>query len=64
MDPLRDWKKLGKCQKVIQHTPGNGVYVEALAVNSEGLLAVTDDENNSIRIFRIDGPLGKGCVVI
>ena len=61
MDPLRDWKELGKCQKVIQHTPGNGVYVVAMAVNSEGLLAVTDDENNSIRIFRIDGPLhGKG----
>ena len=35
--PVRDWRKLGKCQKVIQHRPEGGV-----AVNSEGLLAVTD----------------------
>ena len=52
------------CQKVIQHTPGNGVYVVALAVNSEGLLAVTYDRNKCIHIFRIDGALvrsiGKG----
>ena len=39
--PVRDWRKLGKCQKVIQHRPGGGGYL-GVAVNSEGLLAVTD----------------------
>ena len=43
--PLRDWRKLGKCQKVIQHSPADGLYA-GVAVNSEGLLAVTDDRNN------------------
>ncbi len=54
--PLRDWRKLGKCQKVIQHSPGGGSYY-GVAMNSEGLLAVTDDENNSIRLLRKDGAL-------
>ena len=62
--PLRDWRKLGKCQKVIQHTPGNGVYVVALAVNSDGFLAVTYDGNKCIHMFRKEGALvrsiGKG----
>ena len=39
--PPRDWKKLGKCEKVVQHSPGGRGYVE-VAVKSEGLLAVTD----------------------
>ena len=60
---LRDWGKLGKCQKVIQHSPGGGKYV-GVAVNSEGLLAVTDDRNKCIHIFRNNGALvrsiGKG----
>ena len=61
--PLRDWGKLGKCQKVIQHSPGGGRYV-GVAVNSEGLLAVTDGENRCIHMFRKEGALvrsiGKG----
>ena len=63
--PLRDWGKLGKCQKVIQHSPGGGLY-GAVAVNSEGLLAVTDDSNTCIHTFRKEGPLvrsiGKGVL--
>ena len=42
--PLRDWRKLGRCQKVIKHSPEGGRY-SAIAVNSEGLLAVTDYKN-------------------
>ena len=61
--PLRDWRKLGKCQKVIQHSPADGLYA-GVAVNSEGLLAVTDDRNKCIHIFREEGLLvrsiGKG----
>ena len=61
--PLRDWRKLGKCQKVIQHTPGGGMYV-GVAVNSEGFLAVTD--GNNIHLLRKEGSLvrviGKGVL--
>ena len=61
--PLRDWAKLGKYQKVIQHRPGGGLYY-GVAVNSDGLLAVTDDKNNSIHLLRKYGALvrsiGKG----
>ena len=67
--PLRDWRKLGKCQKVIQHTPGGAGYYTGVAVNSEGLLAVTDegnDENMCIHLLRIDSALvrsiGKGML--
>ena len=54
--PLRDWRKLGKCQKVIQHSLGGGVYV-GVAVNSEGLLAVTDGKNRCVHIFNKEGTL-------
>ena len=54
--PLRDWAKLGKYQKVIQHRPGGGLYY-GVAVNSDGLLAVTDDKNSSIHLLRKDGAL-------
>ena len=54
--PLRDWRKLGKCQKVIQHSLGSGVY-GGVAVNSESLLAVTDDENRCVHIFNKEGTL-------
>ena len=54
--PLRDWRKLGKCQKVIQHRPGGGEYV-GVAVNSEGLLAVTDYEKKCIHLLRKEGAL-------
>ena len=63
--PPRDWGKLGKCQKVIQHTPGGGEYY-GVAVNGEGLLAVTDDKNYSIYLLRKYGALvrsiGKGML--
>ncbi len=63
--PLRDWRKLGKCQKVIQHTPRGGLY-GGVAVNSEGLLAVTDITNKCIHLLRKEGALvrsiGKGVL--
>ena len=63
--PLRDWRKLGKCQKVIQHRPGGGVYV-GVAVNSEGLLAVTDGGSRCVHLLNKEGTLvksiGKGML--
>ena len=63
--PLRDWRKFGKCQKVIQHSPGGGWY-RGVAVNSEGLLAVTDVTNSCIHLFTKEGALvrsiGKGML--
>ena len=63
--PLRDWRKLGKCQKVIQHSPGGGVYY-GVAVNSEGLLAVTDCTKECIHLLQKEGALvrsiGKGVL--
>ena len=63
--PLRDWRELDKCQKVIQHSPGGGKYV-GVAVNSEGLLAVTDCINQCIHLLRKKGGLvrsiGKGVL--
>ena len=64
MDPIRDWTKLGRCEKVIRHSPDGGKY-GAVAVNSEGLLAVTDRENACVHLTR-DGALvksiGKGVL--
>ena len=61
--PLRDWRKLRKCQKVIKHSPEGGRY-KALAVNSQGLLAVTDGMNNCVHLLTSNGKLmrsiGKG----
>ena len=54
--PPRDWRKLGKCQKVIQHRPRGGAYY-AIAVNSEGLLAVTDAENECVHLLSKNGTL-------
>ena len=63
--PLRDWKKLGKCQKVIQHRPGGGVYF-GVAVNSEGLLAVADGGSRCVHLLNKEGTLvksiGKGVL--
>ena len=59
--PLRDWKKLGKCQKVIQHTPGGGSY-GAVAVNSEGLLAVADGGNRCVHLLNKVGTLVRSIV--
>ena len=54
--PFRDWGKLGKCEKAIQHSPGGGLYV-GVAVNSEGLLAVTDYDKKCIHLLGKDGAL-------
>ena len=54
--PHRDWRKLGKCQKVIKHSPGDGRYY-AVAVNSEDLLAVTDNWNNYVHLLTNEGAL-------
>ena len=54
--PPRDWRTLGKCQKVIQHRPKGGVYPR-VAMNSEGLLAVTDDTNRCVHLLSKDGAL-------
>ena len=63
--PVRDWRKLGKCQKVIQHRPGSGVYF-GVAVNGDGLLAVTDGGKKHVHIFTKEGtlmrPIGKGVL--
>ena len=63
--PLRDWRKLGRCQKVVKHSLEGGVY-RAVAVNSEGLLAVTDESNKCVHLFTKEGALvrsiGKGVL--
>ena len=52
----RDWKRLGNCQKIMQHSPGGGVY-RAIAVNSEGLLAVRDGVNKCVHLLTKYGKL-------
>ena len=47
-------KSLGKYQKVIQHSPEGGSYF-GVAVSSEGLLAVTDDENKCVHLLTKEG---------
>ena len=63
--PLRDWRKLGKCHKVIRHSADGGWYC-GVAVNSESLLAVTDGGNRCVHIFSKEGTLvrsiGKGVL--
>ena len=63
--PPRDWRKLGKCQKVIEHSPKGGVY-SGVAVNSEGGLAVTDCTNKCFHLLTKEGALvrfiGKGVL--
>ena len=63
--PLWDWSRLGTCQNVIQHCPEGGVYC-GVAVNSEGLLAVTDDWSRCVHLLSKDGALvrsiGKGVL--
>ena len=62
--PLRDWRKLGECQKVIQHSPEGGRYT-AVAINSEGLLAVAHG-NKCVHLLTKEGALvrsiGKGVL--
>ena len=63
--PPRDWRKLGECQKVIQHSTVGGRY-RAVAVNSDGLLAVTDGGNRCVHLLTNNGTLvrsiGKGVL--
>ena len=63
--PPRDWRKLGQCQKVIKHSPEYGLYV-GVAVNSEGLLAVTEYSNKCVHLLSKEGELvrsiGKGVL--
>ena len=54
--PPRDWTKLGKCCKVIQPRPQGGWYF-AIAVNSDGLLAVTDGQDRCVHLITNDGTL-------
>ena len=54
--PPRDWRKLGECQKVIKHSPEGGWY-DAVAVNNEGLLAVTDELNHCVHLLTTEGTL-------
>ena len=54
--PLRDWRKIGKCQKVIKHSPKCGKY-QAVAVNSEGLLAVTEFQHRCVHLLSKNGAL-------
>ena len=61
----RDWRRLGECQKVIQHSPKFGVYY-AIAVNSVDLLVVTDGGNRCVHLLTNNGTLvrsiGKGVL--
>ena len=54
--PPRDWGKLGEGKKIIRHSPRGGVYY-AVAVTSEGLLALTDLLGNCVHLLTEDGRL-------
>ena len=64
--PPRDWRRLGECQKVIRHSPEGGGLYTAIAVNSKGLLAVTDEWNRCVHLLTNNGTLvrsiGKGVL--
>ena len=64
--PPRDRMTLGKCMRVIKHSPEGGRYI-GVAVNSEGLLAVTDGLNSCIHLLTSEGTLmrsiGQGVLV-
>ena len=60
-----DWRKIGECQKVIRNSPESGRF-EAVTVNSEGFLAVTDGLNRCVHLLTKEGALmrsiGKGML--
>ena len=56
--PLRDWRKLGKCEKVVRHSPEGGRYF-GVAVNSEGLLAVADCENRCVHLLSKESTVAR-----
>ena len=47
---VRDWRQLSKCQNVIQHSTGGGMYF-GVAVNIESLLAVTENGSKCVHLF-------------
>ena len=47
------WMERGMCKKIIQHTSEGGWY-QAVAVDSKGLLAVTDGTNKCIHLILKD----------
>ena len=51
---LRDWRKLGECQKVIQHSP-KAVRYTGVAMYNDGLLAVTDGASKSVHLITRSG---------
>ena len=61
----RDWKKLGQRPDAIIHSPEGGEYW-AVAVNNNGLLAVTDEGNKCVHLLTKEGALvrsiGKGVI--
>ena len=61
--PLRDWRKLGRCEEVVRHSQ-EGCWYSAVAVSSEGLLAMTDYMNSCVYLLTKEGTLvrsiGKG----
>ena len=61
----RDWRQFGRCWKVIQHHPHTGWYW-AVAVSSEGMIAVTDGASDCVHLLTKYGSLvrtiGKGLL--
>ena len=51
-------KALGRCQRVIRHSRSGGRY-KAIAINQDGLIAVTDESNKHVHLIRTDGKLLK-----
>ena len=69
MNPTpRDWRELGKCKKIIKHSPESVSSYYAVAANNEGLLAVTDGEYHCVHLLTQEGTLvrsiGKGVLGI
>ena len=58
VDPIRHCKSLGKCRKVIQHSPDGGFYT-GVSASSEGLLAVTDHVNKCVHLLTKEGTFVK-----
>lgn len=58
MSSSRSWKDLGICQRAVQHSRGGGRY-KALAINQDGLIAVTDESNKHVHLIAGSGKLVK-----
>ena len=55
--PPKDWRGLGECKRTIQHRPGGGWDYFAVAVNKEGIIAVTDVVRKCVHLHSKDGVL-------